>query len=185
MRDEADVSERRGAGGAARVVSGVLAVLAVGLAAFSAWQAWERLAAERRLAALVEGGERIYAALEAWAAETGAPPPPGSSRSDGLNVRTLAPLSTRGYLAGAEEILAQLAGQRVTAYDVTGDRFWLVLRDASDPRLVVLVARTDRFPLVPETWLEGLYRVEGSRLVKIDLPPPAAGHGARQDAGHG
>ncbi len=182
MRDETDGGEARETRGAARWLTPVLAGLALALLVWSGWQAWQRVATERRLDALVAGGEQIFAAIDAYVADRGAPPPPGSSRPGGLNARTLAPLSSEGYLAGASGIIEHLAGQRISAYDVAGERFWMVIRDADDPRLALLIARTDRFPLVPETWIEGLYRIEGSRLVKIEPPPAAPRRAGRKDA---
>ncbi|RMG44970.1 MAG: hypothetical protein D6718_08840 [Acidobacteria bacterium] len=130
----------------------------------------------------------LFEALEAYHSDRGSFPPPGANQPDGFNLRTLEPLSTHGYLRRPQELLSLLRGRRVSAYDSDEDGFWLLLVDAHRPEIQIVVASTDRFPLQPESWIEGIYRLEGSRLVRLRAEPAgplavAAGLPARGASG--
>jgi len=113
----------------------------------------------------------LFAAIRHYEEDHGSPPPPGSKQPDGLNLRTLAPLSQAGYLVDTDEILSLLRDGRVTAYDCpesAGEAgFWILLVDRSRPEIQLLAAATDAFPLAPGQWLEGIYQIRGDRLVKL------------------
>ncbi len=159
------------------IPSAVVAVLALvwGGVSFSG-----ALAARSRRDRLVADARILYQAIARYEDDHGAPPLPGTSTASGLNLRTLAPLATTGYLPEADSILARLRDERVTAYDATGAQgrgFWLVLTDRTDPSVQVLAARTDSFPLAAESWIEGIFAFEGDALRKL-APPPAPRDGS-------
>lgn len=161
------------------------ALLALALVLTAGWNLSRKWSASQRLARLTADASSVYLAIARFEDDHGAPPAPGAGRESGLNLRTLAPLSTGGYLPEAPAILARLHDGRVTAYDARDDRsggFWMVLTDVEDPRMQVLAARTDAFPLATETWIEGLFTWEGDALRKLAPPPDAATANRRREA---
>ncbi|UCF69157.1 MAG: hypothetical protein JSV80_07705 [Acidobacteriota bacterium] len=126
---------------------------------------WASRDNERRL---VEVGNALFEALEQYRADHGQVPPPGAGAPGGFNLRTLAPLSTDGYVTDSEPRLAALRRRRVSAYDsIAGsEAYWALLVDRDDPDVQVIVASTDAFPLLPDTWLDGVYVLRGERLEK-------------------
>lgn len=131
--------------------------------------------------------QELFSAIRRYEEDHGFPPPPGSKQPEGLNLRTLAPLSQAGYLVNSEEILSLLRDGRVTAYDrpgLTGEAgFWLLLVDRSRPEIQLLAAATDSFPLAPGQWLEGIYQIRGDRLVKLRDAPRAPAREASSPPG--
>lgn len=80
---------------------------------------------------------------------------------------TLDPLRKRGYYRG--HIEARLNGERIDAYGSPDDRglnqeFWLEMSLARDPRIRVLIARSDDAPLGAGEWREGVYVFRGGKL---------------------
>ena len=157
----------------------LIALVLVGLLASLAVPTLGRALLVARQQRLASAAGQIFTAVRRYQADHGRPPAPGSLQPDGFNLRTLAPLADRGYLAGTDGILAQLKDGRVTAYDTSGPEgtggFWLLLIDADSPELQILAASTDNFPLSPGHWLEGIYLLRGDRLEKLRGAPPLTG----------
>lgn len=124
---------------------------------------------------LSRDGQVLQAALARYQSDHGHPPTPGSEGQDGLNLRTLAPLTTDGYLTNETALLARLQDKRVLAYDTPGlpgrEGYWLLLVDAARPEIQMLVAATDQFPLAPDQWVEGVYLIRGSKLEPVATAP--------------
>ncbi len=139
---------------------------------------------------LATDGEQIFQSLARYQSDHGRLPYPGVGDGEGLNLRTLAPLTTAGYLVSPDAILARLSDHRVLAYDTPGlpgrEGFWLILVDAKRPELQVLVASTDQFPLAPDTFIEGIYLIRGTTLEKLrDAPQPLVATDPSDETQHG
>jgi hypothetical protein len=180
-------SERAGASAAPKrahrllnLLGGALVMIAL---VASAVPVLSRTAEQARVEAFQRDLSPLVEALLAFEASEGRAPSADGRRGRAFNLSTLAPLSDGGYLAAPDAVLAKLHNTRLDVYDNPGERdgrgFWLVATCAEDPRIQILVARTDHFPLVPERWLEGLYLVRGGTLEKLAaLTPLEPGGGA-------
>lgn len=129
-------------------------------------------AAVRRLQ---EGGRTLYASLQRYQEDNGHPPRPAGGGDDGFNLRTLAPLTTGGYLTDPGSLLARFRDARVLAYDTPGlpgrEGFWLIVGERTRPEIQLLIASTDQFPLTPDTFLEGLFLIEDATVRRLEGPP--------------
>lgn len=137
---------------------------------------------------LADDGKSLFESIVRFQSDHGHPPYPGSADDDGLNLRTLAPLTTAGYFRNADALLSRLSDHRLLAYDTPGlpgrEGFWMILVDGQRPGIQVLVASTDQFPLTPDTFIEGIYLIRGTSLEKLDdapvpVPPPPSQGGSR------
>ncbi|GEM_PF-3405366 len=155
----------------------LLVIAMLGILSVAAIPTMQRAHHAARFGKIVADGTAISRAILHFAADHGAPPPAGTRNGSGLNLHTLAPLSDTGYLRDSHAILSHLDGRQITAYDTPGPPerggFWLIMTDARYRGLQILVASTDMFPLAPDTWLEGIYRIEGGEVHKIEGLPPA------------
>lgn len=134
---------------------------------------------------LADDGKSLFEAIVRYQSDHGHPPYPGSAEDEGLNLRTLAPLTTAGYFRNAEALLSRLSDHRLLAYDTPGlpgrEGFWMILVDAQRPEIQVLVASTDQFPLTPDSFLEGIYLIRGMSLEKLDDAPVPVPQPSSQD----
>jgi len=77
-----------------------------------------------------------------------------------FDVTTLDPLTKRGYYRG--NLLVNLRNHRIDAYGSPDDRgpnreFWVEMSLKDDPRVRVVVARSDDAPLGGGKWLDGVF----------------------------
>lgn len=152
----------------------VLAILA--MVAAIAVPAYSSTVRKSRQSALARDATRFYDALVRFKQETGNFPATFTPADRALDRSTLAPLSTDGYLDNVESFVAHLQAFRVTVYfsptvDGANDKFWSILVQDDDPRIVMLIAHTDSFTLDPGTWYDGVYGIVGDEIV------PASGAG--------
>lgn len=130
--------------------------------------------ANARVSELAHVGSELRDGLERHLAQVGRVPSRTFSGRD-LNVKTLDPLSTRGFITDPDELLSVLEDNRVLAYHAPGSQqYWLLVADKKQPKLKLLVARTDAYPAAPGEWLDGLYLIRGDELQRLDSKPPTA-----------
>ncbi len=171
MENHADVRETRPGRAAIPLwlrLAPLVALLLVVAAALPLWQGYTN---KQRADALADEGLRRLEALLAFEEQHGAPPRAGAGERDGFNLRTLEPLAGTGFLGNPDDLLAGLAGRRVSAYDAPdlagGEGFWALLQDAANPGIQVVAASTDSFPRAPDTWIEGVYLLRGDELERV------------------
>jgi hypothetical protein len=92
---------------------------------------------------------------------------PASYVGEAFDPQTLAPLTARGYYAGA--LTSHLHEGRIDAYDSPDDRgpnreFWVEMSLRSDPAIRILVARSDDAPLGRGIWRDGVFVFREGRL---------------------
>lgn len=171
---------RTGTEGATILEVVLLIALAAGIAVLGVRTAGLALA-QSRVNDLAQVGTRIQQGLESHRAQRGRVP----SRSldgRGLNLETLAPLTSDDLVESAETLLAKLAHGRVLAYDApAAQEYWLLIGDRHQPQLQLLVARTDSYPASKGTWLEGLYLVRASGLERVGEDTSTSGRASRRD----
>lgn len=91
-----------------------------------------------------------------------------ATSSPAFNLVTFEPLQTLvGYQGSINDRL--LNGQAEN-YDSPDDRgpnqeWWVQMTLAIDPRFQVLIAVSDNTPLLPGTWLQGVYSFEDGELI--------------------
>lgn len=83
---------------------------------------------------------------------------------------SLDPLRRRGYYRGSIDYL--LLDRKADGYDSPDDlgsnqEFWLEMTLAGDPRIRVLIARSDDSPLGGGQWRDGAYIVRKGRLERL------------------
>ena len=92
----------------------------------------------------------------------------GLTSLEKLDLASLHPLTTRGYLSD-DALTKNLQGGQLSPYDSPDDpnlngEFYAVLTDGDNPDVVIVVADTDEFPGHSGTVLHGLYVMQGSEL---------------------
>lgn len=102
--------------------------------------------------------EKIYAALDRYHRLNGAYP--NSYLEPAFETDSFEPLRRWGYYQGY--VKGRLLDDRIDAYDSPDDRganqeYWLEMTLKSDPRIRLLVARSDDAPLGGGKWREGVF----------------------------
>jgi len=125
-----------------------------------------------RRAGLVADGRTLMTAFAQYHLDHDQYPPCCSPPDEAVNLATLHPLTTDGYLGSksANGITPKLQGGALTAYDspdhpTSNHDYYAVMTLASAPDIVLLVADTDEFPGHAGEELFGLYFIEGPTLV--------------------
>jgi len=145
------------------IVVGILALVAT-----IAIPTYQHAMAKSRRAALVADSHELYSGLLRYHVDRGQFPAMLSPPDQAFSLTTLEPLVSQGYFRGAEGFVRKLWANRILVYVApagVNDRFWLVLRERTDPRTLVVIAHTDLFPLDSGTWYDGVYFLTGAELV--------------------
>ena len=135
----------------------VLAAIAL-MAGHGAWSASRESALNGDVRTAALEARRIYDAFDRYYQRHQAFP--GSHTGAAFDVETFEPLRRRGYYDG--RVLGQLRQGRADGYASPDDRginqeYWLELSLARDPRVRLLVARSDDAPMSGGAWCDGVY----------------------------
>jgi len=150
----------------------LMVVLIISLLAALAIPALQRAMRTSERGALVADARALYDAFVRFNVDTGTFPSTSTPKERAFNRRTLFPLSANGYYNKVEALMRKLEGGQVAIYDspniaAADTQFFAVLVSAFDPSIVVLVAHTDQFDGAGN-WYDGVYVVEGERIVRAD-----------------
>jgi prepilin-type N-terminal cleavage/methylation domain-containing protein len=125
----------------------------------------------KRMALMVEAGQ-VHAALKAFYLDNNKYPAAGSG-PDMLNLSSLAPLTTNGYLSPtiAASFLSKLNGGQVTWYftfwiDGEDHEIWMFLRPNYDPNQWIYIF--DTRVIWGSQWHDGVYVWEDGEYRNID-----------------
>ena len=119
--------------------------------------------------ALVADARTLFVAFQEYQRDEDEYPPCCTPPERALDLATLHPLTTLGYLPEGA-ITPKLAGGRLTLYDSpdqprSNADFYAVLTDAGASDIVVVAADTDEFPGHAGERLSGIYLLVGAQLV--------------------
>ena len=125
-----------------------------------------------RKAALASDARSLYSAFLRYDFDNDVFPSTSTPPSRALNLTTLNPLVSGGYLQSNMPFVSKLQNDQITAYDSpnvggSDSQFWAVLTSKVDPGIVVLVASTDQYPGNPGVWYDGVYYVVGSSIIPV------------------
>jgi hypothetical protein len=115
-------------------------------------------------ATVAESGRAIYTGLIQHNVDNGTFPVK-------VDLQTLEPLSTQGYVDNAESIVSKLWGGRMRVYIPVGtEEFFIVLRSKTNPPAIFAVMRTDNWGGDFGVWYDGVYYYDPivKQLVKVD-----------------
>lgn len=150
----------------------MVVVVIIGLAAALALPMYADSITKAKKVALSAEGRKIYDAMMAYYADHSSFPP-----EDDLDVTTLDPLASDGYLSSGRAITSRLVEDQLLLYmapDIGGadQQFLIVMRLASDPDILVAVVHTD---LVDDDgdWVDGVFVIDEEDLE--DAPGPDGG----------
>jgi type II secretory pathway pseudopilin PulG len=126
-----------------------------------------------RRAALVEDARDLYLAFMRYHAKEGSFPGESLPADRAFDRQTLSPLTTEGYFDHAESFTKKLWQDQLMVYvapDFGGPdtQFFTVFWAKSDPTIRIAVAHTNIVLLDGTDWLDGVYLIEGGRLVPVD-----------------
>ncbi len=125
-----------------------------------------------RKVALAADARSLYSAFLRYDFDNDLFPSTSSPPARALNLTTLDPLVSGGYISTATPFVSKLQGGQLTAYDspnvgAADSQFWAVLTSNVDPSIVVLVASTDQYPGNPGVWYDGVFYIVGSSIVQV------------------
>jgi prepilin-type N-terminal cleavage/methylation domain-containing protein len=158
----------------------MIALVIIGLAASIAVPMYADAIHEARANALQQDGKTLHSALMRYYNDNSAFP-----SDDDLDIESLDPLNSEGYLDGSS-ITDKLVGGQLLVYlapDVGGDdqQFIAVLRHAEDPTVLVGVVHTN---IVTDDgdWVDGSYVIDAQDLEESGVED---GAGAKDGGGGG
>jgi prepilin-type N-terminal cleavage/methylation domain-containing protein len=142
----------------------MIVVLIIGLISSIAIPMMRHAMDKAHRATVAESGRAIYTGLIQHNVDTGTFPVK-------VDLQTLEPLSTLGYVDNAESIVAKLYAGRMLVYIPLGtEEFFVVLRSKTNPPAFFTVMRTDNWGGDPGVWFDGVYYYDPieNELVRVD-----------------
>ena len=146
----------------------LIAVAIIGLVAALAVPMYADAIRKGRSSTLQASGKALHGAMMRYYNDYGAFP-----AEDSFDKKTLAPLTTEGYLRSGESITSKLVNNELFVYlapDIGGEnqQFVAVMRDAADRRVIVGVVHTN---LVTDDgdWVDGSYVIDEDDLADAGL----------------
>jgi len=151
----------------------LIVVAIIGLLAAAAAPIYSNALRAGHQSALGADARALHSAFIRFYADNGLFPSTAEPAERALNLATLAPLSTNGYIPAPGSLTGKLEGGQITAYDSPNiggpdTQFWVVLTLAANTSISILVAHTNDYPNHEGTWFDGVYLIKGNSIVKID-----------------